>query len=388
MSYFRISPDGPNPSDALEDLVVVVPTIRKEQLATFCRNWVHPSIPVRFVFVHDAPELLDVPDGSDPGMVRHVCWKDIDSHLQEDSWIIPRRSDCVRSYGFLVAQAIGAKYICSMDDDCEPMAAGEDAVRTFWESHLGPICRGMVPTFSTTGNRDRMRPRGMPLPDEERLAFDRSLPVVINHGLWNGVIDRSGRDEVEMTAGGKVAAPFEDLDSDTIVVPRGFFYPMCGMNVCFEAGMLPCMYFGLQGHLLDPVDRELRKLPYDRYGDIWAGMVSKLVADALGLHVTSGPPNVKHMRASNCLVNADKEARGILLHPKLLRDVFQNVTAKRQSSLWCTGFGQVADVVTDVVGILSGSPGGLHRDDYDASELGYLEMWSEALATWVELSVR
>lgn len=388
MAHFRIADVDIDMDGELSKLVVVVPTIRPEQLESFCEDWVHPSIPVRFVFVHDSPSLLDVPPGLDPDQVTHVCWSDIDGQLGGESWIIPRRSDCVRSYGFLVAKSIGARYICSMDDDCRPPIEDEVGVRSFWEEHLRPICSGVVPTFSTTGDRLHNRPRGIPLPSEEDESYHSPLPVAMNHGLWNGVMDRSGRDEVELTEGGTLPVYLEDMTTDAMVVPRGFFYPMCGMNVCFRVDMLPSMYFGLQGHLMDVSTGELRKLDYDRYGDIWAGMVSKLAADLIGQCVTSGPPNVMHLRASNCLVNADKEARGILLHPKLLRDVFQNVSAKRQSSLWCTGFGQVADVVTDVVGILSGSPGGLHRDDYDASELGYLEMWAEALATWVELSVR
>jgi hypothetical protein len=200
-------------------------------------------------------------------------------------------------------------------------------------------------------------------------------------------MDRSGRDEVELTDGGTVPVWLENLETDTVVVPRGFFYPMCGMNVCFRIEMLPAMYFGLQGHLRDASTGDLRKLEYDRYGDIWAGMISKLAADLTGSLVTSGPPNVIHLRASNCLINADKERRGLLLHPKLLRDVFSSISPRTPSQLRCTGMGAISDVVWEVSSILRGEEGHLVELGYDDLEIVYLRIWGEALETWLQMMV-
>ena len=380
---FRIAPESSPIDDELEHLIVVVPTIRSKQLASFCDSWVKPDLPVRFIFVHDSPEVLDVRkrhSGSERSI--HTCWKDIEDGLGKNrSWIIPRKSDCVRSYGFLLAKQNGARYICSMDDDCRPPDLSTKSVREFWISHLNSLHRGMLPTFSTTGDRDRSRPRGIPWPDEER--FDHPLPVAINHGLWNGVIDRSGRDEVVLTNGG-ISPVVQMLDEGTLVVPRGFFYPMCGMNVCFRTEMLPAMYFGIQGNAWDVTTETLKKLDYDRYGDIWAGMVSKLVADDFGLLVTSGSPNVMHLRASNCVTNADKEKRGVELHPKLLRDVFERYTRERGDRSPEFSLHGVAARTMAVVNFLRSVP----VSSYDTMEREYLDLWAKGLETWVALSVQ
>jgi len=303
---------------------VVVPTIRPEVISAFCEHWVDPSLNVSFIFVHDAPEVPpDMPDG-----VTHLCWGDIDAELGERRWIIPRMSDCVRSFGFLHAKWMGANYICSMDDDC---LTAYNTPELHWRTHLNPLIRGLSPTYSTTGFHDEWyRPRGLPSEDELGIIGER-VRVGINHGLWDGVLDRSARDEQAILE----VIDLEDDENlnhhDVDVVPRGFFYPMCGMNVCFDVDLVPAMYFTLQGHRLDRETGDLSKLPYDRWGDIWAGAISKVVCDILGYAVTTGVPHVFHSRRSNLLANLEKEEAGHSLHPLLVREMLQLV--KREPSI-------------------------------------------------------
>jgi len=301
-------------------LFVVLPTIRPELLREFCYHWVKPDLNVRFIIVHDSPEPPSCSLGISQDIERlitHLYWFDIDAELGDKRWIIPRRSDCVRSYGFLRAKQMGAKYILSLDDDC--LVKG-NMIEHFFARHLEPLMLGVEPIFSTTGFHDRgQRPRG--LPDGDACStMGHPLRVGINHGLWDGVLDRSGLDEKWMND--QCGHSYDEaLDGGFDVVPKGMFYPMCGMNVCFDVELLPAMYFTLQGHWFDLETNELTKLPYDRWGDIWCGAISKAVCDMIGISVTSGDPHVWHTRRSNVDVNIAKEADGLALHPHIVRSM-------------------------------------------------------------------
>ena len=56
---------------------------------------------------------------------------------------------------------------------------------------------------------------------------------------------------------------------------------------------------------------KLIKPQFDRFGDIWAGILMKKVADSLGYSVSTGMPYIRHERASNPFTNLKKEANGI-----------------------------------------------------------------------------
>jgi hypothetical protein len=87
----------------------------------------------------------------------------------------------------------------------------------------------------------------------------------------------------------------------TSVVPRGSYFPMSGMNLAFRTSFAPAMWFPLMG----------RGWPFDRFDDIWGGVLAKKVADHLDLAMVSGAPTVHHRRASNVFANLKKEAAGI-----------------------------------------------------------------------------
>ena len=55
----------------------------------------------------------------------------------------------------------------------------------------------------------------------------------------------------------------------------------------------------------------LEKLPFDRFGDIWCGIIQKKVCDHLNWVVSTGTPYIHHDRASNPFTNLRKEANGI-----------------------------------------------------------------------------
>jgi Reversibly glycosylated polypeptide len=80
--------------------------------------------------------------------------------------------------------------------------------------------------------------------------------------------------------------------------------------------MIPALYFLLMGK-----DHRQIAWPYDRFGDIWAGVFVKKVADHLGLAISSGGPSIFHSRASNPEVNLQKETPGYPVNEVLWRKV-------------------------------------------------------------------
>ena len=58
----------------------------------------------------------------------------------------------------------------------------------------------------------------------------------------------------------------------------------------------------------------LKTYGFDRFGDIWAGVTIKKIADHLGYSINSGSPAIKHLRASNVWANLRKEAPGLGSH--------------------------------------------------------------------------
>jgi reversibly glycosylated polypeptide/UDP-arabinopyranose mutase len=73
------------------------------------------------------------------------------------------------------------------------------------------------------------------------------------------------------------------------------------MSLPFRVEALPMMYLPLMGE----------GQPYDRFDDIWGGIIAKRVCDHLGWSITIGRPIVDHRRASGPFRNLVKEAAGI-----------------------------------------------------------------------------
>lgn len=267
-----------------DQVVVVVPTIREASIKQFLAAW---QWPCQVIVVEDNPEKTFAIGG-----VHHYAWPNIYQDLGKDEWIIPRRTDCIRSYGYWKAYQTGKPYILTLDDDCLPMPGGDATM--FLRMHLNNLQPKQIDRwYNTIGGA---YPRGYPYEQRES-----TIEMGISHGLWTGVPDfdslvqlqhrRAGTPEIEYIEG---------------VVPRGQYYPMCGMNLAWRREYTPLMYFLLMGQ-----DREGRSYPFDRFGDIWAGIISKKILDHLGVGVWSGAPYVQHARASNVWANLDKEHEGI-----------------------------------------------------------------------------
>lgn len=263
-------------------IAIVVPTIRETGISEFLAAWGAEFREVTVLVVEDNPEpTFDV---SRRGIV-HVSWQDIQKDLGSLAWIIPRRTDCVRSYGYWRAWRDGAQVIITLDDDCFPDGPG------FVEQHLVRLGEGRENAWVSTG--DGTLPRGIPYH-----ATERSVQCVLNHGLWTGVPDF---DAPTQLLSSRIGGEFVPRDQ---TIPRGRYFPMCGMNLAWRAALTPAMYFLLMG----------QGEPYDRFGDIWCGVAAKRICDHLLLGVNSGRPLVRHQRASNVWANLRKEAAGLAVN--------------------------------------------------------------------------
>ena len=312
---------------------LVVPTIREASIRRFIEEWHRVGLfdqIDKFVLLEDNPkktfslqgifkELFgeDAPGRPPPYQFQefnnnteakfsHFCWEDIERELGENSWIIPRRSDTVRSFGYWWvwnqrgvahdADCPRYEFLMTLDDDCYP----EPGYESLSKMHEQLLTR--TKWFNTLNN---VRPRGTPYKNLGKRK------VYVNHGLWTNVLDYDAPQQL-------VDPIPETFTHDNRIVPHGSFFSFCGMNWMCRREAIPLMYHMLMGKW-KPVlvmdgseDRDLLcALPFDRFGDIWCGIVMKKICDHLGWAVSSGIPYIHHDRASDPFKNLRKEANGI-----------------------------------------------------------------------------
>ena len=120
-----------------------------------------------------------------------------------------------------------------------------------------------------------------------------------------------------------------------LTVPSGVLYPMCGMNLAFDRSLIgPAMWFGLMGE----------GQPLGRYDDMWAGWCSKVVCDHLGLGVKTGKPYVWHSKASDPLVNLEKEFKGIMWQEHMVA-FFRSVELPKEATTAAGAYAALASAL-------------------------------------------
>lgn len=269
--------------------------------------------------------------------IKHYAWDDIDKDLGDKSWIIPRRTDCIRSYGFLKAYKDGCDVIISLDDDCYPTQ------QPLIQDHINNL-QSQTEWFDTI-NLNNITPRGMPY------VIENKCKVKLSVGYWVGVPDLDGVMQLNNI---DFKTTLRDFSSP---IPIGMNYSMCGMNIAFRREITPIMYQLLMG---------MDKYGIDRFGDIWSGLFSKKILDHLGKYVFFGKPCIEHIRASDPYVNMEKERQGKEINESLwecinkiqltrndyiscylelsdkLPDVFHSkdyyILLKRAMQIWCSLF--------------------------------------------------
>lgn len=255
--------------------VLVVPTIRKNSIQSFFDAWKDQKDWDAVILVEDNPKK-----SFDVDVDYHYSWEDIDNELQEDAWIISRRDSAIRSFGFYKAWQIGAKNIFTLDDDCLPITGIK-----FCESHISNLKNSSKWCESVLGSRTR----GIPY---YNLGVMNN--VKFSMGLWEGIPDF---DAIHMLS--ECGKPI--VLSETRIMPRGQYFPFCGMNFAFTRDVTPLTYFPLMG----------KDSPFGRFDDIWFGVICKKICDHLNYAISCGRPYIYHSKASDAFNNLIKEAPGI-----------------------------------------------------------------------------
>lgn len=139
-----------NPSDnLLSNPIVVVPTIREDSIKSFLDAWKNEFRDLKIIVVEDNPSrTFDLNYGN----VEHFLWESIDRDLGKESWIIPRRTDCIRSYGFWKAYHQEPEFIITLDDDCYPYHVERGTVYTHGVIQV-PLNALRAPIHTPTGIR-------------------------------------------------------------------------------------------------------------------------------------------------------------------------------------------------------------------------------------------
>lgn len=278
----------------IKDTALVVPSIREDSFARFIKEWHTTGLfdRVDLILMEDNPTKT-FPTPSDVNT--HLSWEDIDT--QTWSHIIPRRSDTVRSYAYFLAYSQGYDYLMTLDDDCypNPEYPRPDEIHKM-------MLNNRSRWFNTLNS---VRPRGVPYFNIGKMQG------YINHGLWTGVLDYDAPQQL-------VNPIPETYTHDNRIVPNGAYHPFCGMNAMWHRDAMVLSYHLLMGQELKDKPSvasgpsySLEKLPFDRFGDIWCGIIQKKVADHLRWPVSTGIPYIHHDRASSPFTNLRKEANGI-----------------------------------------------------------------------------
>lgn len=280
------------------NIAVVVPTIR--DIVPFLLGWKDLFIKhdVRLVIVQDGekPEVFEWPvSGPETFTPKKYQAKTI---LENDADLIPNFTDACRNLGFAyVARCLPeTDIIITLDDDTLPFG---DTI----QDHIDALSSKVpVSWMNTTIGGQYMR--GFPY------NIRGEAPVVLSHGIWLGVPDLDAPTQLQ----GIQTPKFYHGP-----IPKGVFFPMCGMNIAFTRETLPFMYFA-------PMKGDIQ-----RFADIWCGIEAKKDIDRTGGAVVSGLAAVRHERASNVYKNLRQEARGIEMNDHYPTDpYFQEFFQKRR----------------------------------------------------------
>lgn len=269
-------------------MIVVIPN----HLPTldFLKEWEELKL-CKIIVVQDIGDKPSIPDGFDVTIYDH---KDIKKDLGKNDWIIPSRTSACRSYGYYKAWQQGDEFIGTLDNDCFPET--ED----YWiDGHLDNLVKKVTLGWASSVPDNDIPTRGFPY-----LIRNKS-PIMLSHGLWSNVPDFDGIDMLKQPE-----RRFKQC-SESKLIPKNNYYPMCGMNLAWKRDITPLMYFGIFGP----------EYGHDQLDDITAGILSKKVLDHLNYGVISGYPSVEHRKQSNAFVNLTKQAPSLYFNEIFWKEV-------------------------------------------------------------------
>lgn len=260
---------------------VVVPSNRWRRFEEFLTAWT-PLFKKHEVIVH---VVQDSEEGWDVSR-----WVNSYSHGDIPKFI-PRGSDMIRSWGIYQAWLDDSDYTLTLDDDVTPIGDVFDAYERRFEEPA--VCSPYFSVGQLTTSKHQMR--GFPFADRA------DARVVIQYGGWRGTLDYDAPTQLVSRPG------FEHFKGGSVVIPKGVPVTTCIMNAAWRTEYAPIMW------QLPLVDGR-----YNRFGDIWSGLLQKKILDRDGrAMVINGDASVLHERASNPFANIVREAPGLEINERL-----------------------------------------------------------------------
>jgi len=179
------------------------------------------------------------------------------------------------------------EYIYCLDDDCSPIG---DPI----QDHIDQLNRRVPISWLSTGIDEYFR--GFPYQARQEAT------VMLSHGVWEGVYDWDAPSQ--LLKGDKKVEFYKG------VIPKGIYFPCCGMNLAFRREALPYIYFAPVGNFKGA----------ERFDDIYCGIfiVKEFAKQNWG--IVSGYSKVFHQRASNPFNSLEKEAVGIKHNEEFWKD--------------------------------------------------------------------
>lgn len=345
-------------------LAVVIASNREASIQRWLYAWknILKDVPVYIVEDNHTHTFNILKERHGYTNLQHFSWTSISADLGDSSWIIPRHTSAIKSYGFWKAKKDSHDFIWTLDDDCLP-ETGSGAPWNYPQQMIQALSTKHPEDswYNTMDSCNDLYPRGYPYGVRQAQQV-----TAIHHGLWSGVPDLDGITALEHHE--FRTQPYHTVER----IPTGKLFPMCGMNLAFRSEFIPAMYFGLQGSTLHPATVSIvpEKLPFDRFDDIWAGLFAKKIADHLGYAVTTGAPSILHTKESDPVQRVIKEGPGIAAHEALWRTVkHANLGANSLSPV--TAYKSLA-----------------HSVDCAANDLPFPYYWhdlADAMRIWAEL---
>ena len=198
---------------------------------------------------------------------------------------LPIGSSACRNFGHWFAYREGFQHVLLLDNDCRPP---KNWVSTHVALLGGPEVDAVRRRWTNPLRENGFYARGYPYdervdPDvdsaEEGVVRGR---VVLNLGLWSGILDINGIDKLHAPPPATVTCP-----------PTGSAFssgliPLCGMNVGVRSEAIPAYWFIPNVRVGD--------WTLSRHDDIWGGAILARLASIRGDVIGYGEPVVEHLK--------------------------------------------------------------------------------------------
>lgn len=282
----------------MSNIAIVLPSHRQDMTDSFLKAWqpLFDKHNVEFILVDD--------EGEKPQVIHNGVKVDIQSDL------VTNHCAGVRQLGFLyIAKDLpDVEYIITLDHDVSPIG---DPI----QDHIDALNMKVPISWLSTAT-DYMR--GFPY------QVRQEAQVMLSHGVWEGNYD--------WDAPSQLLKKDKKVEFYKGVIPKGIFFPMCGMNLAWRRSAMKHIYFAPVGNFKGA----------ERFDDIISGLYVVKSFAKLNWGIVSGYAKVQHLRASNVFQSLEKEAVGIKHNEELWKDL-DNYNAdpffdelRKKMALWYT----------------------------------------------------